>query len=542
MISKRLVVFLGVLAFVFAACSSSVVEPTPSQTATPKGHVSGVLRTPGPDPLTLDPAMVTDAGSHLYVAQIFDGLLTMALDKDGKLIYVPDIAESIPEPVTNQDGTVSYTFRLRQDIKFHLGRQVTAKDFKYSWERVAAPETTSSTAELYLSDIVGVLDKLRGRARNISGLEVIDDFTLKVTITGPTVDFLWKLTYPTAMVVDREQVETNPRTWTKLPNGTGPFKLETYVQGQKLVLNANVDYHLGSPTLKRIEFNLQGGSTLTAYENGETDISGVGIADIDRVRDPNDPLSSQLVEASELSTSYIGFNTDRAPFDDPLMRQAMARAIDMDTIVNVVLKNVLSSAHGIVPPGMAGYTPVTSKLTYDPAEARNLLAKSKYANNMPQITLAISGQGATAGPVIEAVIEMWRQELKLEVNIEQAETTTFFENVKRGKYQMFVSGWIADYPDPADFLDLKFHSQRSVANNESRYNNPKVDALLDQARVEADPAKRSQLYQQAEAIILDDAPWIPLLHGKTMVVVAPYVHGYVPTSLGEPLYRFVTVD
>src|SRR3990167_1227845 len=107
MISKRLVVFLGVLAFVFAACSSSVVEPTPSQTANPKGHVSGVLRTPGPDPLTLDPAMVTDAGSHLYVAQIFDGLLTMALDKDGKLIYVPDIAESIPEPVTNQDGILS---------------------------------------------------------------------------------------------------------------------------------------------------------------------------------------------------------------------------------------------------------------------------------------------------------------------------------------------------------------------------------------------------------------------------------------------------
>ncbi len=207
----------------------------------------------------------------------------------------------------------------------------------------------------------------------------------------------------------------------------------------------------------------------------------------------------------------------------------------------MVLKDAISPAHSIVPPGMIGYTPVQSSLTYDADKARELLAKSKYAGKMPTIVLTISGQGATAGPVIEAMIEMWRKELSLTVKIEQVESTAFFDNLKRGKYQMFSLGWVADYPDPGDFLDLKFHSSHSVANNETRYSNPEVDALLDQARVENDPQKRAKLYQQAETIILNEAPWLPFLHGKTLEVVKPYVKGYVPSLLGEPFYRFIEV-
>ncbi|KKR78228.1 MAG: Extracellular solute-binding protein family 5 [Parcubacteria group bacterium GW2011_GWA2_40_8] len=547
----RLLCFLTVVTIVGAACGSTTPNNVPQQ-----GHTPGVLRTPGPDPLTLDPALVTDAGSHLYVSNIFDGLLTMVpSDQDVEftlpdgtktkvkgLAIAPDIAVAIPDPISNPDGTITYIFELRQDIFFHLGRQVNAQDVKYSLERATAPETLSTAAELYLSDIVGVRDKLRGRTRTVEGVKVIDDFTISITINGPTVDFLWKLTYPTAMVVDREQIESNPRTWTRLPNGTGPFKLEIYQQGRQLVLVGNQDYHLGAPKLTRIEFNLSGGSILTAYENGETDVSGVGIADVDRVRDPNDPLSREVVEAPSLSTSYIGFNMSKPPFDDILVRQAMTQAIDIDTIARVVLKDMIAPAHSIVPPGMLGYTPIQSKLTYDAQKARDLLAKSKYAGNMPTIVLTVSGQGATAGPVIEAMIEMWRKELSLNVKIEQVESTAFFDNLKRGKYQMFSLGWVADYPDPADFLDLKFHSANSVANNETQYSNAEVDALLDRARVESDPQTRAQLYQQAETIILNEAPWLPFLHGKTLLVVKPYVKGYVPSLLGEPFYRFIEVN
>ena len=550
----RLLCCFAIISIIGAACGSPNQNVAP--TNAPQGHVPGVLRSPGPDPLTLDPAMVTDAGSHLYVTNLFDGLVTMVPSEqdveftlsDGTktkvkgLALAPDIAIAIPDPINNPDGTITYVFKLRQDIFFHLGRQVTAQDVKYSFERATAPETLSTAAELYLSDIVGVKDKLRGRTRTLEGVKVIDNFTISITITGPIVDFLWKLTYPTAMVVDREQVESNPRTWTKLPNGTGPFKLETYQQGKELVLVANPNYHLGAPKLTRIEFNLSGGSILTAYENGETDVSGVGIADVDRVRDSSDPLSREVVEAPSLSTSYIGFNMSKPPFDDIFVRQAMTRAVDIDTITRVVLKDMISPAHSIVPPGMLGYSPVQSELTYDADKARELLAKSKYAGNMPAIVLTVSGQGATAGPVIEAMIEMWRKELSLNVKIEQVESTAFFDNLKRGKYQMFSLGWIADYPDPADFLDLKFHSAHSVANNETQYSNSEVDALLDQARVESDPKTRTEMYQKAEAIILNDAPWFPFLHGKTLLVVKPYVKGYVPSLLGEPFYRFIEVN
>ena len=177
------------------------------------------LRLFGSSPSTLDPAMARESTSLEYIVEIFSGLV--CFDPDLKI--TPDIAESWD--ITG-NGTI-YTFHLRQGVEFHSGRNVTANDFKYSLERVCDPATGSQTAETYLGDIVGVKEKLQGKANEVSGIKVLDDYTLQITIDAPKEYFLAKLTYPTAFVVDKANVEMGS-DWWRMPNGTGPFKLKQW--------------------------------------------------------------------------------------------------------------------------------------------------------------------------------------------------------------------------------------------------------------------------------------------------------------------------
>ena len=495
----------------------------------------GTLRVPGGDPVTLDPALAGDAISATYVVELFGGLVT--IDKD--LNVVPDIAESWD---ISPDGRV-YTFHLRDDVVFHYSnRLVTAQDFKYSMERAADPATASIVAEAYLGDIVGARDMVRGRADEISGIRVVDDFTLEITIDEPKPYFLAKLTYPTAFVVDRDQIESNPRNWLRKPHGTGPYKLKEWRLGESIVLEANDRYHLGAPSVKTVEFLLSGGSILTMYQNNELDVAGVSINDIERVQDPNDPLSEEYVSADELSISYLGFNTQKPPFDDANVRRAFGMAIDREKIAQVLLMDMLPVAHSIMPPGLPGYNPDARGPTYDPEQAKQLLAESKYGgpDGLPKVTITEIGGGATAGSDTQAMIEMWKDNLGVEVEIEQTEEATFWQDLDKGRYQMFTAGWIMDYPDPEDILDILFYS-KSRQNN-TRYSNAEVDALLLQARTERDVATRMALYQQAEQIILDEAAWIPLYYGRDHVVVKPYVKNYLLPPMVIPKLRYVTLE
>jgi len=515
----------------------------PSDEATEEPRVAGELRLPGGDPITLDPALATDAASAAYIAEIFGGLVT--LDRD--LNLVPDLATEIPTRenggiVDNSDGTVTYTFHLRPDALFHDRRPVIAEDFKYSLERALAPETASIVAETYLGDIVGARDMARGRADEVSGIEVVDDLTLNITIESPTPVFLDKLIYPTAFVVDERQVESNPRNWTRQPNGTGPYKMKEWRLGERITLEANEDYHLGAPQVETVRYLLAGGSVLTMYENDDIDVAGISVDDIERILDPSDPLNAEYVSSDELSIDYIGLNVNVPPFDDPKVRQAFAHAIDREKIAEVILKGVIPVADGLVPPGVPGYDSPTHTLEFDPEQARQLLAESTYEGpeNLPTITLAESGGGATVGPTSEAIIEMWRENLGVDVEIEQAEAATFFSDIDQGRYQMFHLGWIMDYPDPENVVDLLFYS-KSRQNN-SRYSNPEVDALLEEARGELDQERRFELYAEAEQMIIDDGPWIPLFFSRSHDLVKPYVKGFIFPAIVIPRLRYASVE
>lgn len=538
-VAAVLIISLAVILFVVAGSGGSSGS-TPAGTSngpTPASTVSGTpaageLRVRASDPLFLDPAVAQDADSAGYIVEIFSGLVR--LDKDLKI--QPDLAERWD---LSPDGK-TYTFHLNPKATFQDGRPVTAADVQYSWERALSPDTASVTAENFLGDIVGAKDVANGTTKQLSGVNVIDDATLQVTIDAPKSYFLYKLTYPNAFVVDQKQIAANPKRWTLKPNGTGPYMLKEWKLNDRLVLQANDRFYLGAPKLKTITFLLSGGSSLTTYQNGGIDVTGVGLADLASVQDPSSPLNKQYHKVDNAAIDYIGFNTNVPPFDDPKVRQAFAMAVDRKKIASVVLQGAIPVATGIIPPGVPGYTPDDKTFPYDPAKAKQILSQSKYAGKMPQITLAETGAGGSIADATQAIVQGWKQNLGVDVKVQQADAATFFQDIDQGKYQMFHLGWIMDYPDPEDILDVLFYSKSR--QNSSHYDNPQVDAKLLQARTEADPNKRIALYQDIEKMLIQDAPWMPLFFETSYYLVKPYVSGYELPPMVIEHYRNVTVN
>ena len=487
------------------------------------------------DPPTIDPHVTTDATSARIIVEVFGGLVTI----DPSLDIVPDLAETWD---VSGDGTV-YTFHLRPDAKFHDGKPVTARDVQWSLERATNPLTESPVVDQYLGDIVGVKEKVAGDATTISGVRVIDEHTIEITIDQAKSYFLAKLTYPTGFVLDQENVEANPRNWFREPNGTGPFRLQEYRVGETLVLGRNEDYHLGPPKLEEVEFILSGGTSMLMYENDEIHVAGVGLADLDRLDDPNNDLYPQLKTApASFSVNYIGLNVNEPPLDDVKVRQALNFAIDKQEIASIVLGDLVRPADGILPPNFPGYDEAVQGYEYDPVKARQLLGESKYGGdleNIPPITITTPGSfGANVSLDMEVILQMWERNLGITAEFQQTEFATFLKDLHKGRFQMFDIGWIADYPDPENFLDILFHSEST--NNHTHYSNPEVDELLMKARVETDSQARFALYSEAEQKIIDDAPWVPLwFDGESKLLVKPNVHDYLLPPLIIPRYRFI---
>ena len=488
------------------------------------------------DPPTLDPHLMGDVTSSVIGGEVFGGLVTLSLDYQPVL----DLAETCS---ISDDGLV-YTFILRENAKFHDGKPVTAHDVKWSIERAADPDTLSHTAETYLGDIVGAKDKLEGVADEVSGVRVVDDRTIEFTIDAPKSYFLAKLTYPTAYVVDQEQV-TDDGTWLEEPNGTGPFKLDTYEIGELIVLERNENYHLGPPHIESVRMILSGGSAMIMYENDEIHLTGVGLDDLPRLLDPSDALHPQLHRSpQDFDVFYIGLNVTEPPFDDVKVRQALNYAIDLQSIAENVLDGRVSPATGVIPPGFPSYTENLRSYHFNPDLARELMQESKYGDalasgDFPRVTLTISGSfGAAIPTYLEVILEQWRQELGIEVEIQQTEWATFLQDVRDKKYQMFSLGWIADYPDPQNFLDVLLHSESQ--SNHTNYASPEVDRLLEEARTERDRARRFELYNQIEQMILDDAPWVwTWFSGEGYALIKPEVSDYFLLQMSIPKYRYV---
>lgn len=482
-----------------------------------------------PEPLTLDPAQVTESLSVQYITQIFSGLVAFT----PTLELIPDLAENYE---VSTDGKV-YTFYLRRDARFHSGKQVTAEDIKYSWERAAL--TGSSTVLTYLGDIIGVKEVAEGKATEIRGVEVVDARTLQVTIDAAKVYFLAKLTHPVAFVVDRANVVEGGEQWWLNPNGTGPFRLKGWQPGIIMALERNPDYYGTPAKIPYIVFRHLGLSPLRMYETGEVDVAFPVIEEIEEITQPGNPLAEEFTEVAQLSVSFIGFDTTKPPFDDVAVRRSFLLAVDRERLIREVFKDRVEIAHGFLPPGLPAYNPGLMPIPFDPEEARRLLAESAYGQNLPPITFVAAGYTAPS-PEIEALIDMWQENLGVRVEIKLVAPEDYYYKLETEMENLYHYAWIADYPDPENFLDLLFHSK--ATNNVGKYTNPKVDQLLEKARTESNLQVRYQLYQEVEELLRQNVAAIPLSFGRDYVLTKPFVKGFVVSVQGLVDFRLVSRD
>ncbi|KAA1300436.1 MAG: peptide ABC transporter substrate-binding protein [SAR202 cluster bacterium] len=505
--------------------------------ATPRQ--GGVFNTLWSDPPTIDPHLVTDGTSYGIVIEVFSGLVRLGSDPVNP--FEPDLAESWS---VLENGTV-YEFKLRKDLKFSNGDPVTAQDFKWSFERAAHPDTASTVAEEFLGDIVGIKEIVEGLATTADGIQVVDERTLRITIDAPKAYFIAKLTYPTAFVLNKNNVESLGRKWTDEPVSTGPFNLKEYRIGQRIRLERNTNYWGRVAYLDEVVYNLAGGVSMAMYENDEIDITSVGLADLERVQDPTEDINRDLVEVPpNFAVSYVGFNIKEPPFDDAAFRQALNHSVDKQLIADQVFSNLVKPAYGIIPPGFPGFSPNIKGLEFDPQLAKDLLAQSAYADpsKRPRIVLTVPGTGGSPGLTTEVVADMWRQNLGIEIEIQQVEWATYIQDLHRGRLQAWSGlSWQADYPDPQTFIDVLFRSNSAI--NYGGYANQKVDEFVVSAQTEQDATKRVKFYNDAEQIVVSDAAWLPLWWGvDSKALVKPWVKDYVFSSMTIPKFKNVWID
>jgi oligopeptide transport system substrate-binding protein len=367
------------------------------------------------EPETLDPAKWEGSAGGI-IGDLFSGLVQL----DTNLQPIPDLADHWD---VSADGTV-YTFHLRKDVMFHNGKPFTAQDVVFSWNRACSPDTESNTAPTYLGDIQGVPEVINGEASEISGLQIIDDYTLQVTLDAPKAYFLSKLAYPSSWIVDSYTVsEIEER-----PNGTGPFKLAKHDEDEVIILTRNANYHRGFVSLEYLVYMLYQGYPIRLYEAGDIDFTGIDEDLLDRANDPNDPLYGTVYPEASLCTSYFILDVSRPPFDDPLVRKAFALAIDKQHYNDVVQEGKGVVAEGLYPPGLPGYNAEIKSEDYDPVKAQEALESSSYAGsaNLPEIVFTTSGAGADLSSSDALVIQMWEETLGVEITVEQIDYDSYF--------------------------------------------------------------------------------------------------------------------
>jgi len=495
-------------------------------TSPTEGSVLHVAQTA--EPTTLDPAQVQDGPTIELMMHVFDGLVQWNVKNE----LVPGLAEKWE----TSDGGRTYTFHLRKGVKFHNGRALTAEDFVYSLTRSLSAKVSSPVAMVYLNDIVGAREFNQGKAATVAGLSAPDPETLKIRIDVPKAYFLSKLTYPTAYAVCKEEVE---RTGGKIDEtsmiGTGAFKVAEYRRGDRIILDPNPGYFEGAPKLARIERRilLDNGSRRDKFEAGELDIADLSMATYRGDKD-NPELKPLLHQFNRAAVYYLALNQKAyPPFKDKRVRQAFALAVNRQQIVDSVHEGVPQVAYGIVPAGVPGHDPAFRGLSYDPGKARALLAQAGFpeGKGLPALTLAFRASVEDIKNTATAVQEDLQQNLGIKVNLDEVEWGTFLNRRNSGAMQFYFLRWSADYLDPQDFLSMMLRT--GSPENSVGYSNPEFDRLCDSADVMQDSAKRLATYRKAEAIAVDDAPWIPIYFQRDVELWNPKVRGVEDSLMGH---------
>jgi oligopeptide transport system substrate-binding protein len=484
-----------------------------------------------PEPEELDPAR-SMSGAADYVGLLYSGLVSLS----PQLQVQPDLAERW---TISPDGAV-YTFTLRTDAAFQSGKPITAEDVRYSWERAVDPDTGSTSAGTYLGDIQGVQAVLDGEDGEIEGLKVIDDLTLQVTLDGPKPYFLAKLTYPVSYVVDKESVSASPEEWTLKPNASGPYGLREFTAEDSIIFERNPAYHTVAKTPYLVYLLYRSGSPLSLFEAGEIDLSYVSPAEVKSIQEPDHPLNAQLRSNTSMCTSFVFMDNTAAPMDDPLVRAAFAQAVDRERLIELFSEGLSLKADSILPPAMPGFSADLAPIAFDPKAAKAALAESKYAGELPTITMSVPGYADVEDEYTNALVDMWRKTLGAQIEVEYLDPRDIIKAAQEHHGQLLNYSWCADYPDPENFLDILFHTGGSF--NAAGYSNPAVDDQLEEARVELDPDQRLDLYKQVEKLLLDDYAALPLMYPVQYLLVSPELKAYELLPMHGRILHLVEVE
>ena len=519
---------LGVLSLsCITGCSETRHQDKPKgETIVASPQTGGVYRKPlENEPHSLDPVQVTSTYAGSVVQQLFDGLVQF----DADLNVVPALATSWS---ASRDGT-TWTFHLRQGVRFHHGREVTAEDVIYSFTRLLDPAVRSPRAWLF-ERVQGAGAFMAGQAERVEGLQTSAPYTLQITLSQPYTPFITVLGMVQAKIVPRDEVERLGAHFGQAPVGTGPFRFGSWVKGQDIILEANAAYFEGRPLLDRLHYRIfpagDHDAIFTAFTNGQLEEAPVPAHERQRLRSEQ---RYHFLRKPLLATLFLWMNTDTAPLSDVKVRQAINYAINRPAINSTIRQDRFVQAQGILPAGMPGHNPDLPGYDYDLGRAKQLLAAAGYpeGKGLPGLELWSS----VASPTAQAEHEAMQRDLQA-IGISLALHTTenwqqFNELLGKRPGALYRYAWFADFPDPDNYLFSLFHSRS--ANNFANYRNPQVDSLLHQAQREIDALKRVQIYRQAEALITADAPTVNLVYYTFERLFQPYVKGIEVNALGE---------
>src|SRR5215218_1122819 len=466
----------------------------------------------GTDVDELDPRTIDTQEGYIACANVYDCLVLYDL---GATTIRPGLAESWE---ISEDGLV-YTFNLRQGVKFHDGEPFNA-DAVITWYNSIDEGSPASQYDavrmVYMADFI---------TDWIDTVEAVDEFTVRMTLPSPYAPLLANLAIPIAGIVSPAAVAKGLDDVAVNPSGTGAFRLaspDDWSRDSQMTLEANPDYWGGAPKVDQLVIRVipESSTRLQQVETGEIDVAwALTPEDVERTRENADLV---VVEDAGLNTNWANFNVTLEPFTSKEVRQALNYAVNKEEISEGLYNGNMVPAGGVLPPVDWAYNPDLKSYPYDPDQARELLAEAGYDEGNPLTFTFMAytiprGYNPVGDRLATAIQEYW-SEVGVQANIQTEEWTQYRNDRRANKFQCSLAGWQGDNGDPDNFLYTFFSSASIGAENYSRYENPEVDDLLNQAKEVSDQEERKALYQKAEQIIVDDAPWVFLGYQKHQVV------------------------
>ena len=561
----------GLLAGCGGGTQSSDATPNAQDSATPNasstpsasGDALELNISIASEPQTIDPALNSAVDGAIMTSHMFEGLMrwedsgTETGGSDGtcnnaKLGYGQ--AESY-DKVVNEDGTVTYTFHLRDGIKWSDGKDVTAQDFVFSWQRLVTPETAADYN--YMIDCVVNAKEIMNGEKEPSelGVKAVDEKTFEVTITTDLPYFTEICAFPATFPV-REDMVSNSQ-WTYSPEtyiSNGAYKMTVRETNSQIVMEPNEHYY-GVDNLgpQKITFKLMddNNAQLNGFKSGELNfIQNVPVDEVAGLLS-----SGEMKIVDYIGTYYVCYQTEKEPFDDPKVRQAFTLAVDRNYIVTEITQTGQVEAGGYVPAGIydaAGaegddfrttggdyYDPYAEAYEANCEKARELLAEAGYPDGQGfPVVEYLYNTDDNHKAVAEALQNMWQTQLGVTVTLNNQEWGTFLETRKNGEYSIARNGWIADYNDPMSFLDMWI---TGGGNNDAQYSSEAYDAKIAEAKASHDPAERMKLMHEAENILLEQ-DWVvnPLYFYTQSYMLADGIQGMYYCPLGYFFFDHAT--